>query len=190
MRAVFDTAARRWRHRILSRLPGCQHGRTGPQAGPAPAAGIYRAARWGGEAGLRAQCRETVAGPARRRPRSPPGLSISATICLPASRSLPPSKMPAATSSSPASQLRIRRLLNTCRAPSCKNIVRPSANAASAPPRLHPLGTDRHPPAARLLLIPTGHGALPQDGHGIRVRTPRRATSSTARPTCWSTARW
>ncbi len=62
------------------------------------------------------------------------GLSISATICLPASRSLPPSKMPAATSSSPASQLRIRRLLNTCRAPNCKNIVRPSANPASAPP--------------------------------------------------------
>ena len=37
---------------------------------------IYRAARRGGEAGLRAQCRETMAGPSRRRPRAPPaGLS-------------------------------------------------------------------------------------------------------------------
>ena len=57
------------------------------KAGPAPAAGIYRAARWGGEAGLRAQCRETVAGPARRRPRSPPAcLSRRRTVCLPADR--------------------------------------------------------------------------------------------------------
>ena len=114
MRALFNAAARRWWHRILPRVPGCLHGRTGPQAGPAVAAGIYRAARWGGEAGLRAQCRETLAHPARRRRCSPSGLSISAMICLPASRSLPPFTMPAATSSSHASQLRIRRLLNIC----------------------------------------------------------------------------
>jgi hypothetical protein len=33
MRAVFDAAAFRWRHRILPRLPGCQPGRTRPPAG-------------------------------------------------------------------------------------------------------------------------------------------------------------
>src|SRR4051812_19162169 len=53
---------------------------------------------------------------------------------LPASRTLPRSKMPAATSSSPASQLRIRPLPSTCRALSYKSIARPSANAANAPP--------------------------------------------------------
>jgi hypothetical protein len=62
------------------------------------------------------------------------GRSISGTICLPASLSSPRSTMPAATSSSPASHLRIRPLLSTCWARSDKSFARPSANAANAPP--------------------------------------------------------
>ena len=63
------------------------------------------------------------------------GRSIWATICLPASRLSRPSIRRAATSSSPASHLRIRLSPNTCMAPSWKNIARPSSNAANAPPR-------------------------------------------------------
>jgi len=62
------------------------------------------------------------------------GRSFSATICSPASRSLPPSMTPAAISSSPASHPRTRRSPNTCTAPSYKSTARPSANVASAPP--------------------------------------------------------
>src|SRR5882757_10610861 len=62
------------------------------------------------------------------------GRSFSVTICLPASRSLPRSSMPAAASSSPASRLRTRPSLSTCMAPNCKNIGEPSANAASTLP--------------------------------------------------------
>ena len=83
--AVFDTAARRWRHRILPRLPGCQHGRTGhKQVLPLPPEFI---APQNG-----AGSRTSSAMPRKRwRPGTAPtsltsGLSISATICLPASR--------------------------------------------------------------------------------------------------------
>ena len=110
MRAVFDTAARRWRHRILPRLPGCQHGRTGPQAVLPLPPDLSR--RKMGRRSRTASAMPRNGGWPGTAPTSlTSGLSISATICLPASRSLPPSKMPAATSSSPASQLRIRRLL-------------------------------------------------------------------------------
>jgi hypothetical protein len=53
------------------------------------------------------------------------------TICLPATRTLPPSKMPAATSSSPAS---IKPSPSISTALSYKCIARPSANVANAPP--------------------------------------------------------
>ena len=62
------------------------------------------------------------------------GQSILVTTCLPASPSLPPSKTPAATSSSPASLLPIRPSPNISMAPNCKSIARPFANAASTPP--------------------------------------------------------
>src|SRR5580700_2845044 len=48
-----------------------QPGRPRPQASPAVAARVHRAARRGAEAGLRTQCRQALAGPARRRGCSP-----------------------------------------------------------------------------------------------------------------------
>jgi hypothetical protein len=107
MRAVFDAAAFRWRHRILPRLPGCQPGRTRPQAGPAAAARIHRAAGWRGEAGLRTQRREALADPARHRLRLPPAsLSRLRPVCLPADR---------------------------CRDPRCRRQLHPHLQAVFAP---------------------------------------------------------
>ena len=134
LRAVLDAAARRRRHRILPRLPGCQHGRTRPPAGPAAAAGVHRAARRGGEAGLRTQCRQALAGPARPTVAHlrPVYLGDDLFACQPIVAAIHEAGGNFILTCKPASHQTIAEYLHGA---TCKNIARPSASAASAPPR-------------------------------------------------------